>query len=128
MKVTIDANSPVPIYAQVQLQLRRAITSGTIPPGGRLPTVRQLAVDLRINPNTVQRAYMGLEHEGLVATRRGLGSFVRSDRGTSGGHGPDRLDQVIEQALGEAALLGIEPRAFVDAVRSYVERSRSSNG
>lgn len=128
MRITIDADSPVPIYAQVQLQLRRAITSGAIPTGGKLPTVRQLAVDLRINPNTVQRAYEGLEHEGLVATRRGLGSFVRGDGGRSVAAGPDRLDQIIDHALGEAALLGIEPRTFVDAVRSYVERSRSSNG
>jgi len=66
----------VPLYQQVVEQVRRMIASGTILPGDRLPTVRELASDLIVNPNTVAHAYQLLEKEGVVETRRGLGTFA----------------------------------------------------
>ncbi len=72
----IDLKSGVPFYRQIIDQVKAAIATGTIAAGDRLPTVRQLAVDLSINPNTVSRAYTELELTGLVETQMGSGTFV----------------------------------------------------
>ena len=72
----IDVKSGVPFYRQIIDQVKAAIATEAIAPGDRLPTVRQLAVDLSINPNTVSRAYTELELTGLVETQMGSGTFV----------------------------------------------------
>ena len=69
--VTIDPRDPTPIYAQLERALRAAIATGRLAAGDQLPTVRQLAVDLRINANTVARVYAELERAGVLETRRG---------------------------------------------------------
>ena len=74
--VSIDAHDRTPIYAQLDRGLRAAIASGRLQPGDQLPTVRQLAVDLRVNANTVARVYAELERAGVLQTRRGVGSFI----------------------------------------------------
>ena len=74
--VSIDSRDATPIYAQLERALRAAIASGRLRPGDQLPTVRQLAVDLRVNANTVARVYSDLERAGVIETRRGVGSFV----------------------------------------------------
>ena len=68
-----------PIYLQIQEQLKLEIVSGGRPPGGKLPTVRDLAIDAAVNPNTVQRALAELERDGLVHTQRTSGRFVTQD-------------------------------------------------
>ena len=72
----LDLKSGVPFYRQIIDQVKSAIATGAISSGDRLPTVRQLAVDLSINPNTVSRAYTELELTGLVETQMGSGTFV----------------------------------------------------
>ena len=74
--VSIDTRDATPIYAQLERGLRAAIAAGRIQPGDQLPTVRELAVDLRVNANTVARVYAELERAGVIETRRGVGSFV----------------------------------------------------
>lgn len=74
--VTIDARDKTPIYAQLERGLRAAMATSRLRPGDRLPTVRQLAVELRINANTVARVYADLERAGAIETKRGVGSFV----------------------------------------------------
>jgi GntR family transcriptional regulator len=74
--IQIDLKSGVPFYRQIIDQVRAAIATGSLEPGDRLPTVRQLAVDLSINPNTVSRAYTELELTGLVETQMGSGTYV----------------------------------------------------
>ena len=74
--VSIDVRDRTPIYAQLERGLRAAIASGRLKLGDQLPTVRQLAVELRINANTVARVYSELERAGVLETRRGVGSFV----------------------------------------------------
>ena len=76
IQIHIDVKSGVPFYRQIIDQVKAAIATGTIAAGDRLPTVRQLAVDLSINPNTVSRAYTELELTGLVETQMGSGTFV----------------------------------------------------
>jgi GntR family transcriptional regulator len=76
--VSIDAKDRTPIYAQLDRALRAAIATGRLAIGEQLPTVRQLAVDLRVNANTVARVYAELERAGVLETRRGVGSFIRA--------------------------------------------------
>jgi GntR family transcriptional regulator len=78
IQIQIDVKSGVPFYRQIIDQVRAAMATESIGPGDRLPTVRQLAVDLSINPNTVSRAYTELELTGLVETQMGSGTFVGS--------------------------------------------------
>ncbi len=76
MRIQLDVKSGVPFYRQIIDQVKSAIATGRLEPGDRLPTVRQLAVDLSVNPNTVSRAYTELELTGLVVTHMGSGTFV----------------------------------------------------
>jgi GntR family transcriptional regulator len=76
--VVIDPRDATPIYAQLERGLRAAIAAGRLRPGDQLPTVRQLAVELRVNANTVARVYSDLERSGVLETRRGVGSFIRA--------------------------------------------------
>jgi len=75
-KVSIDPTLPTPIWAQVEDAVRRLVASGSLEPGTPLPSVRELARELRINPNTAAKAYQHLAEAGLVETRRGEGTFV----------------------------------------------------
>src|SRR5438477_12694520 len=72
----VDPTDPTPIYAQLDRAIRAAIAANKLKSGEKLPTVRQLAVDLRINANTVAKVYLELERAGVVETRRGVGTFI----------------------------------------------------
>jgi GntR family transcriptional regulator len=74
--VLLEPRDPTPIYAQLDRGLRAAIATGRLKPGDQLPTVRQLAVELQVNANTVARVYADLERAGVIETRRGVGSFI----------------------------------------------------
>ena len=76
---TVNYKDPRPIYEQVKQGLKQMMLDGSIPPGGRLPSVRELAAGLAINPNTIQRAYRELESEGVVFSVPGKGSFASDD-------------------------------------------------
>src|SRR2546421_1969539 len=74
--VSIDPRDRTPIYAQLERGLRAAIATGRLGPGDQLPTVRQMAVELQVNANTVARVYAELERAGVIETKRGVGSFI----------------------------------------------------
>ncbi len=76
MFLKIDISSPVPVYQQIITQIKYSIARGALKPGDKLPTVRDVAAENRINRNTVARAYMDLEREGILVGRAGQGSFV----------------------------------------------------
>ena len=73
---SVNPRDPTPLHAQLERSIRVAIASRRLQPGDQLPTVRQLAVELRINANTVARVYVDLERQGVIETRRGVGSFI----------------------------------------------------
>lgn len=77
--LTVDPRSGVPIYLQVIEQIKRSVAIGVLGAGEQLPTVKQLALDLTINPNTVAKAYRELERDGVIETSPGRGSFVKSN-------------------------------------------------
>src|SRR2546423_10726973 len=111
----IDARDPTPLYAQLERAIRFAIATGRLAIGAQLPTVRQLAVNLRINANTVAKVYAELERAGVVETRRGVGTFVRARdeakgaRRRVGAQERERLRALMERFLAEASALGFSP-------------------
>ncbi len=106
--VSIDVNDRTPIYAQLDRGLRAAIATGRLQPGDQLPTVRQLAVELRVNANTVARVYGELERDGVLETRRGVGSFVAATRGQARppGEHMKRLRAFVTRVLADADAAG----------------------
>ena len=106
--VAVDTRDRTPIYAQLERALRAAIVTGRLREGDQLPTVRQLAVDLRVNANTVARVYSDLERSGVIETRRGVGSFVTAspDRARSPREHERRLRAFVTRMLAEADAAG----------------------
>jgi GntR family transcriptional regulator len=106
--IEIDATSPVPLYRQIAEQFQRLIAIGALKPGDRLPTVRDLAVRLRINRNTAARAIQQLEKDGLVRTRVGIGTFVGEAAPRANRASLERfLDGSIDRLLLQARTLGM---------------------
>ena len=106
---TVDPSDPTPIYAQLDRGIRAAIASGRLEVGDRLPTVRQLAVDLRVNANTVAKVYAYLERAGMLETRRGVGTFVATDPALPAprpGRRDPELAAIVRRCLDEAASRG----------------------
>jgi GntR family transcriptional regulator len=106
--LTIDTGDPTPIYAQVERGLRAAVATRRLQTGDQLPTVRQLAVSLKINANTVARVYAELERAGVIETKRGVGSFVCATPAQA--HPPDeherRLRAFVTRVLADAGAAG----------------------
>jgi GntR family transcriptional regulator len=120
--VTIDPRDPTPIYAQLERALRAAMAAGRLKPGDQLPTVRELAVELKVNANTVARVYSELERADVLETRRGVGSFVRATAAKA--RPPQeherRLRAFATRVLGDAAAAGFTVRELT----AELERSR----
>jgi GntR family transcriptional regulator len=97
-------------------EVRRGRVLGTLNPGDPLPSVRQLAAELGVNPNTVQQAYRELEREGLVRVRRGQGTFV-ADVAVDGAEREALLEEVARRSLLDAQRHGAAPGELIDAIR-----------
>lgn len=106
--VVVDPRDRTPIYAQLERGLRAAIAAGRLREGDQLPTVRQLAVELRINANTVARVYSDLERAGVLETRRGVGSFVAvtPERARSPREHERRLRAFVTRVMADADAAG----------------------
>jgi len=119
--LTVDTRSGVPIYLQIIEQIKRSVALGVLAPGEQLPTVKQMALDLTINPNTVARAYQELERDEVIETARGRGSFVRSNGvAQSSAHAAanDVVAEALMQAVREAKSVGLtsaQVRALFEA-------------
>jgi len=116
---SIDSTSPTPIYAQLDRSIRAAIATGELEQGAQLPTVRQLAVDLSVNANTVARVYAQLERDGILETRRGVGTFVRESLSPQAAraHRERELRELIRRFVGDAALLGFTLSELITQLR-----------
>lgn len=119
--VALDSRDPTPIYAQLERGLRAAIATGRLRPGDQLPTVRQMAVDLRVNANTVARVYADLERHGVLETRRGVGSFVSATPAQA--HPPRdrerRLRAFATRVLADADAAGFTVEELVNALSAH---------
>ncbi|MBI4410800.1 MAG: GntR family transcriptional regulator [Gemmatimonadetes bacterium] len=117
MLFAIDEKDPRPIYQQIVDEVRRAVVLGTLAPEAALPSVRQLAAELRVNPNTVQQAYRELERAGVVYVRRGQGTYVAELR--DGGRSRERKTlaaALAQRALREAYRHGLDAEELIEAI------------
>lgn len=119
MKFDIDLTTHQPVYSQIMGQVKHAVATGELRPGDQLPTVRQMAADLRVNFNTVARAYRLLDEEGLISTQHGRGTFLLDPPSEKESQRRRRRQLVLvtEYFVGETEKLGFSP----DEVRSLVE-------
>jgi GntR family transcriptional regulator len=124
LEFAIDSKSGVPLYRQIIEQVKFAIARNRLQPGDQLPTVRQLAVDLSINPNTVIRAYRELEIEGVLETHQGSGTFVGTRK-------PDvdtlerrrMLDQILTDLLARASSYGLTLDEVLEGLQQRTKES-----
>jgi len=118
MRIRISPRDGVPIYLQIVKQVKYLVASGLLAPGDQLPTVRRLASDLLVNPNTVARAYRRLESEGVLVTRRGSGVFVSNAGSPLAGIQKKKiLSERIDVLLAEARQMGITLDELVRLLR-----------
>jgi len=119
--VSIDARDKTPIYTQLERGLRAAMATSRLKPGDQLPTVRQLAVSLRINANTVARVYADLERSGAIETRRGVGSFVAAtaDQARPPRERDKRLRAFATRVLADAAAAGFSVEDVINALSAH---------
>ena len=103
----IDAGSGVPLYRQLVEQVRRDVVLGRLGPGDQLPTLREVVDALAINPNTVVKAYVELEHEGLVVRRQGMGTFVTPTPPTAALVAPPAVRNSLFRWVGRAREAGL---------------------
>ena len=122
MKLFIDSRASKPIYVQIMDEMRRLIAIGDLKPHDMLPSVRQLAADLRLNHNTIVQAYRELEREAVVYTRRGQGTFVAEQNAPAAER--DRLlAEVVDRAITDAHRHGISAERLVEALREAAANS-----
>jgi len=118
----VDPHSSVPVFEQIVHEVKGAVASGAIRPGEPIPSVRKLAVDILVNPNTVAKAYRELEREGLIYTKRGLGFFV--SEGVEAACKEDFLDRFrseAERLVTQALRAGIAPETLFDAFEQVMQ-------
>jgi len=122
----LDMHSGVPVYRQVVDQVRGAVAAGSLAAGDQLPTVRQLAVDLEINPNTVVRAYRELEYDGLLETHQGTGTFISGQKlRRPAGERQRQLEQIASDTIARAGAAGFNIRELIDQLRLAAEGDKS---
>jgi GntR family transcriptional regulator len=120
--LSLDQTDRTPVYAQLERGIRSAIAAGRLAIGDQLPTVRQLAVDLRVNANTVAKVYAFLERAGILETRRGVGTFVaaRTPLPQEETLRRSELNRLVDRFLAELSHHGFH----VDDVLPEIERRR----
>ena len=128
MAIRIDPNRSLPLFSQIVEGVRLEVAAGRMRPGDRLPSIRDLAVDLRVNPNTVGKAYQELERRGLVEVRRGLGNFL-----TGVNHGETErrerrlvLESRIDELVSAGLELGFTPDDLQEALAKRIQRKTDS--
>ena len=114
----LDLHSGMPVYRQIMNQVRGGIASGALAAGDQLPTVRQLAVDLEINPNTVVRAYRELELGGLLETHQGTGTFIGAQKmKRADAQREKQLTQIVADCVARAGAAGFTVDELIEELR-----------
>lgn len=126
---SLSPSHPMPLYAQLTRAIQFAIATGRLRVGEQLPTVRQLAVELRVNANTVAKVYAEMERSGVLETRRGVGTFV-SARHFSASHRDEHekhLTQLVDRFLEEAGAMGFSLDDVLDQLQSRRKKETIQN-
>ncbi len=120
LEFQLDARSGVPFYRQIIDQIRFGIATGQLKMGEQLPTVRSLAVQLKVNLNTVTKAYKELEIQKILETQQGTGTFIGSEKiDVSVRERRNKLRSICEEFINVAAAYGISPKQLVDELKKH---------
>jgi GntR family transcriptional regulator len=123
----LDLSTGVPAYRQIIDQVHNAIASGRMGAGDQLPTVRQMAVDLSVNPNTVMRAYRELEIRGILTTHQGTGTFIaQRELESDGAERAKRLDQLVAEFVSRAGREGFTLKELRERLKEEPAEGRRS--
>jgi len=122
---SLDLATGVPAYRQIINQILGAVASGSLRGGDQLPTVRQLAVDLSLNPNTVVRAYRELEIRGVLSTQQGIGTFITTEpiKHDDAAH-QRNIDQLVSHAMARAGAAGITGIELIARLKEFLAEQR----
>jgi GntR family transcriptional regulator len=128
MEIKLDFRLGTPIYVQIMEQIKQHIASGELEPGDQLPTVRQMAADLRVNFNTIARAYRLLDESGIISTQHGRGTYIAEEITLAATAQLRRhaLEELTHRYLVEAAQLEFFPEDVEAAFERYVEAWKSN--
>jgi GntR family transcriptional regulator len=113
---SLDCGSGVPVYRQIIKQIENAVISGRMAVGDKLPTIRSLAVSLKINPNTIAKAYNELEIRGILQTQVGSGTYISDKKPQIPDERKVKLRETVEKFLQEAAALGAQKKEIIKLI------------
>ncbi len=125
--ITIDYKDRRPIYEQIVSSIEDLAVRGVLEPDSQLPSVRQLAVELSINPNTIQRAYSQLEKTGVIYSAKGKGNFVAADPKRLREEKVEQILQEMEKLLRQALALGVGRERMENWLHSLLEKEEGGN-
>lgn len=120
--MNIDFNASKPIYEQVIAEIKKQIARGEIKPGDKLPSQRELAKDIQVNPNTIQRAYREMELLDLVETKRGRGTFIKDDDKVIKEINKQMAHTAVQRFIDEMVSIGFEKEEVINLLKSEFER------
>ncbi|MCK9859867.1 GntR family transcriptional regulator [Paenibacillus sp. ATY16] len=123
--MTIVFDNNMPIYIQIMNYVKKQIITGRLNPGDKIESVRDMALELQINPNTIQRTFQELEREGIVETRRGLGRFVTSEESTIMQIKKEMAGELLERFVQGMKELGFEKDDIVAIVKDAVKDGKA---
>jgi GntR family transcriptional regulator len=126
---SLDPHSGVPVYRQLIDQVQAGVAAGALKPAQQLPTVRQVAVDLTINPNTVQRAYREMEIRGILETQQGIGTFISNKKiERSRDEHARKLAQLTSDFVARAGAGGFTVQELIDSLRDLLPKAANRRG
>ncbi|MWV46981.1 GntR family transcriptional regulator [Paenibacillus sp. HJL G12] len=125
--MSIEFDNNLPIYLQIMNYIKRQIVSGLLQPGDKIPSVRELAADLQINPNTIQRTFQELEREEVVETKRGLGRYVTSEESKIMAIKKEMAGELLHQFIHGMQELGFKNQDIVTIVKEAVAADGSKD-
>lgn len=123
----IKFNNNIPIYIQIMNIIKKDIHNKNYSAGDKLPSVRELSSQLKVNPNTIQRAYQELEREGLTFTKRGMGSFVTEDTKIILSLKKQMANEVVENFLTGMKHLGFEYSEILEVITEKLNKAHEKN-
>ena len=123
--IQVDVRSRVPIYEQIINSIKQMSISGVLLPDEKLPSVRELAKDMTINPNTIQKAYQELERQGIIYIKRGQGTFINPDiKAKNKEEKMANLKETINTIVVESIYLGISKEELIEIIKNIYEKNQ----
>lgn len=119
--MSVNFDTKIPIYIQIMNLIKRDIVTGKLKSGDKIPSVREMATELQVNPNTLQRAYQELEREGITFTQRGMGTFVREDMNMIESLKEEMAKEIIDNFIDGMKNLGFTKEGIIKVIEDKIK-------